>query len=97
MKSVVGGGSTRKGGIRKWSKHRKQVRPSLVSLRRRDRDSIAERIGIGIPIPNQEIKGGEEIRRSRKVIKEMTASRAVGMGINVGNLINLPLEAEGCS
>jgi len=97
MKGVVGSGSTRKGGIRKRSKHRKQVGPSLVSLRRRNRNPIAERIRVGIPVPDKEIKGGEEVRRSGKLIKKVAASRSVSVGINVGNLINLPLEAEGCS
>jgi len=94
MKGVVGSGSTRKGGIRKRSKHRKQVGPSLVSLRRRNRNPIAERIRVGIPVPDKEIKGGEEVRRSGKLIKKVAAS---SVGINVGNHINLPLEAEGCS
>jgi hypothetical protein len=94
MKSVVGRSSTCKGSIRKRSKHRKQMGPGLVRLRRRSRDPIMDRIRIGVPVSNQKVIGGEKISGSGKLVEKTTAGRAVSVGIDVGNFVDLPLEAK---
>jgi hypothetical protein len=94
MESVVGGISTCKGSIRKRSKHRKQVGPGLEKLDGGSGTAITDRVRIGIPVTNQKIIGGIKIGRFRKAVKEMSTIRTIGMCIDVGNFVNLPLEAK---
>src|SRR5690349_8673920 len=61
MKGMVWGISTCKGSIHKRSEHRKQMRPGLKRLGRRSRTTITDRVRIGVPIPDQKVKGGEKV------------------------------------
>jgi hypothetical protein len=88
---------TRKSSIRKRSQDRKQTGPSMIELRSGDRTAIAGGVRIVVPVANEKVKGGKKKGGSRKALKETTTGRAVGMSIDVGNFINLPLEAEGGS
>src|SRR6185295_17424728 len=65
MEGVVRGISTCKGSIRKRSKHRKQVRPSLEELDGGSGTAITDRVRIGIPVTNQKVIRGVKIGRVR--------------------------------
>ena len=94
MEGVVRGISTCKGSVRKRSKHRKQVRPSLEKLDRGSGTAIMDRIRISIPVTDQKVIGGVKIGRFRKAVEEMSTIRAIGVCVDVGNFVNLPLEAK---
>src|SRR6185295_521368 len=51
-----------KGGVKEGGKDGREMRPSGSSGGRINRDPIASRIGIHIPITNEEVKGGEKER-----------------------------------
>ena len=94
MEGVVRGISTCKGSVRKRSKHRKQVRPSLEKLDRGSGTAITDRVRISIPVTNQKVIGGIKISRLRKAVEKMSTIRTIGVGVDVGNFVNLPLEAK---
>jgi len=97
MESVIRGGGAGQSGIGKRSKNRKKIGPRQSLRRRGSGTPIANRIGISIPVPPQEIKRGKSIRLGRKFIEENDTRRARSVGINVGDLKDLPLEAKGRS
>jgi hypothetical protein len=97
MESVIRGGGAGQSGIGKRSKNRKKIGPRQSLRRRGSGTPIANRIGISVPVPRQEIKRGKSIRLGRKFIEENDTRRARSVGINVGDLKDLPLEAKGRS
>jgi hypothetical protein len=96
MKGMVGGSSTCESSVRKRSEQRKQMRPSLEKLDGRRRTAITDRVRIGIPITNQKVIRGVKIGSGGEGGKKGSTIGTIGVGVNVGNLKNLPLEAKCC-
>ena len=55
--------------------------------------AITDRVRISIPVTDQKVIG-VKIGRFRKAVEEMSTIRAIGVSIDVGNFVNLPLEAK---
>ena len=68
--------------------------PSLEKLDGGSGTAIPDRVRISIPVTNQKVIGGVKIGRFRKAVEEMSTIRAIGVGVDVGNFVNLPLEAK---
>ena len=94
VEGVVGGISTCKGSICKRSKHRKQVRPSLEKLDGGSGAAITDRVWIGIPVTDQKVIRGVKIGRVGEAVEKMGTIRAIGVCVDIGNFVNLPLEAK---